>query len=296
MTDFLNDDESIRKYLDCVTINNRVLGNRIPFKRTITGEVNIYSDLFRIAKNKNSPSVFRNNSLPINLGSVRLLRISEEHKHLDDTLKNTNGFPSTAYAVELEHLDNLQTLKINKHHAYDRLVVDSCQGITSIENVNTRSIKTESLLNLETLMLHKDTQCLYIDSCPKIKSLSQAIQYSTLKHAFRIFTVNDCGLTSLDGLPKIAQRIKIVDFALQDLAGLDKEIQCEMFEFDLRDARKNITMLFDQNKIIHLYLTNFFGVSRELLIAKKYLDRYDYKEYVMDFTVEMIDAGLEFSL
>ena len=296
MTNFLNDDESIRKYLDSLSGTNKVLKNHIHFKRTSKGEVNIYCDLFHISKNENNNFVFCNNALPLNLGSVRKLFISEDFKRFDDTLKNTNGFPSTADYVELKSLHSLQDIKITKEHMYDRLVVDYCQGVQSIEHVNAEILLAKSLSNLETILLHKDTNELFVNSCPKIKSLSHAIQYTTSENKFHTFSISDCRLTSLRGLPKVSNRISIVDFTIADLAGLDEEIECGTIELDLPGAHKNLSMLFDQKKNIRLSPKHFIGTNQQMIIAKKYFDKRDYKQYIMDFTVEIIDAGLEFSL
>ena len=296
MTQFLNDDESIRKYLDSISGTNKVLKNHIPFKRTLKGEVNIYYDNIHICTKLNNHNIFSNYGLPINLGSVRRLYISEDFKRTDDTLKNTNGFPSIAECVELYNLHNLQDIKIVKPHAYDRFIVDYCHSVQSVEHINTQAISTTGLQNLETILLHKNTDDLSIKSCPKIKSLSHAIQYNSSENKFRNFSIIDCRLTSLHCLPKISNCINIVDFRLVDLAGLDEEIECQTIELDLPGVYKNLSMLFDQNKNIILSPRLIFGANQQMIIAKKYFDMCNYKQYVMDFTVEMIDCGFEFSL
>ena len=290
MTNFLNDETSIRRYLEQLSNTTKLSLDSVHFKLMKNGTVNLYEDNFKMLCH-DAYENFIDGHLKIDIGTCRNLCIETEplNRTQTDFLTNSIGFPNECYDLTLRLHQKLINLNIDKEHSYSSFTVGICNNLENINNINSNELTISACNKLTKVKLTNRTDSLLIKNCEKIVDLSDAISYNNNK--FRDFFIINCRLSSLKGLPQNAHSVHIEDYYLEDVYGLTHISNNTIFYLDAPSLNKNLSLLFQiQNNIV---LCERGKPATALYITSEYLRHDNHYEYIMDYTLEMLDNNYE---
>ncbi len=293
MSNFLNDEPSIRRYLEQLCNTTPFTVDSPHFKLLKNGTVNLYEDNFNMLCH-DAHDNFVDGHLKIDIGTCRKLYIESAplNRTLTDFLTNTIGFPTECYDLVLKLHKKLINVNIDKMHYYDSFAINLCNNVETISDINSKELNIMSCNKLTKLKLTKRTDSLLLKNCKKIVDLSDTISYNNNK--FRDFFIVDCQLSSLKGLPQHACSVHIEDYYLEDVYGLTNILNNNVFYLDAPNLNKNLSLLLlTRNNIV---LCENGKPATPLYITHEYLQHYKHYEYIMDYTLKMLDCGHENSL